>query len=264
MPQSNNGFNRFSNRIDLSDCINNYFKTEHILDMKCELCASKNTNLNSKNQGKPKGFIKKQAIAKLPECLCLQIQRNSWSDYSLEMIKQQNFVQFPTSIKIDNPKESLTKQNSDLNPNKIEENATFMMQFRKENFSLKQVGIGCLIGGNSTQTKTSMDTKNKNYNFSDSREKVKNECFELTSTIVHYGNAHTGHFISFRKSLKNKIIEKYNQNSECSGSLDTTGRIKEPSEWLQISDTHIQKCKEFQLLSNNVYMLFYDKKSLPE
>ena len=64
--------------------------------MKCENCSKDNT--------KKKGFIKKQAIAKLPECLAIHIQRNSWSGNNLEMVKQTNYVQFPLEIKIDNPK----------------------------------------------------------------------------------------------------------------------------------------------------------------
>jgi hypothetical protein len=83
----------------LYECIANYFKPEHLTEMKCENCSSENEKANPST--KRKGFIKRQAIAKLPECLCLQIQRNSWSDSSYGMIKQTNHLKFPLSIKVD-------------------------------------------------------------------------------------------------------------------------------------------------------------------
>ena len=60
------------NGVTLIECINNYFKSEHITGMKCENCTK-----NNEIPPASKGFTKKQAIAKLPDCLCIQIQRNS-------------------------------------------------------------------------------------------------------------------------------------------------------------------------------------------
>ncbi len=66
----------------------NFFKCEILNSVKCENCTSHR-------------FVKKQTISKFPECLCIHIQRNSWSDTDSEMVKKSNFVQFPLLINID-------------------------------------------------------------------------------------------------------------------------------------------------------------------
>lgn len=187
----------------LFECLNNFFKTEILTEMKCENCAK----LELKHE-KKKGIMKRQAIAKLPECLCVQIQRNSWSDLSCEMIKKTNFVQFPLKIKIDN--------NSKAN---------------MSNFSLKQVGIGGLLGGKAQST---MNILNENKNTNSNIDNF----YELRSAVVHYGSALSGHFVVFRKMLSNEA---------------------DSDNWLQISDNDIKLVKQSNLLNSNVYMLFYDK-----
>jgi ubiquitin carboxyl-terminal hydrolase 30 len=265
--------------LTLVDCINNYFKAEFIAEMKCENChnSQKENEAQMTNATKRKGFIKRQAIAKLPDCLCIQIQRNCWSDQSFDMIKQQNYVQFPLRIRIDNQsqqhshlgsslldslkkKDHLAINNSQVSsPNAdcgdeifdkisrdfIAKNNEF---FGEDNFSLRQVGIGGILGGDiSKKWVSSVQPHSNRSSLEISKEKEMNRSlshpttnatsnlhYELSSAIVHLGNAHSGHFICYRKSLSK-------QN------------------WLQISDTEIKPCKELNLLSSCVYMLFYDK-----
>lgn len=200
----------------LFECLKSFFKPELLGEMKCENCSSTTTNTPKK------GFIKKQAIAKLPDCLCIQIQRNSWSDLNYEMIKKTNYVQFPLSIKIDD---------SSLFSSNLAKNAT-------NSFSLSQVGIGGLLGGKSINKSESTDVKSQ---ISSVNNNVMGNFYELRAAVVHYGSAHSGHFVVFRKSLKKDA------NSQSS------------DEWLQISDSDIKKVKQPTLLNSNVYMLFYDK-----
>ena len=70
------------------------------------------------------------------------------------------------------------------------------------------------------------------------------------SAVVHYGSAHSGHFVCYRKPLSKNFPE--NSTNECSSNSNS-------EDWLQISDSDIKVCKQYQLLSSNVYMLFYDK-----
>ncbi len=209
--------------ITLYECINNYFRSEHITEMKCEKCHSNENESNTIKKTK-KGFIKKLAIAKLPDCLCIQIQRNSWSDRSYEMIKQYNYVQFPLNIKIDN-NNSISERKSNTSLKKIELNT----------FSLKQVCIGGLIGGKKKQNEID-ELKHQKRIESEQALRI-NQSYALRSAIVHYGNAHSGHFVAFRRPLNNF----------------------DGDEWLQISDSDIKRVPATNLLSSNVYMLFYDK-----
>ena len=168
-PLSINGFT-------LYELFYNYFKPEHLTEMKCENCSKVETSL------KKKGFIKKQAIAKLPETLALHIQRNSWSGNNLEMIKQTNYVQFPLEIKIDNAKAD-SAPNIYYNKN----NFSSLYKFVPGSFSLKQVGIGGLLGGKSLIKKSINTNEIKTSNFMRTQSEQSEHRYELKSAVVHYG-----------------------------------------------------------------------------
>jgi hypothetical protein len=152
--------------------------------MKCENCSKKNENEKTEDIKKTesKGFIKKQAIAKLPETLALQIQRNSWSDQNFEVIKQTNYVQFPLNIKIDNTSKpqlsSATNiKNQNINFLSVLGNKTDL----NTSFSLKQVGLGGLLGGNKN-VKNSQKQLEHNTNIQQSNEmrgSSSQQCYEL-------------------------------------------------------------------------------------
>ena len=223
--------------------------------MKCENCLKIN-NEPKVNETNKKGFIKKQAIAKLPETLSIHIQRNSWSDQNLEMIKRTSYVQFPLNIKIDNPE--LSKQiNTDTNDsNNDSQNIKLINLLENKlstnsSFSLRQVGIGGLLGGNRSSNITEQ--------LNEMRRKNgipligTNQSYELRSAVVHYGSALTGHFVCFRKQLDKSFLLS---ETDLSSDLNS---IPKSDDWLQISDSDIKICKQYNLLSSNVYMLFYDK-----
>lgn len=225
------------NSVTLTECINNYFKSDHITGMKCENCHREDTNKQFDTE-KSKGFIKRQAIAKLPECLSIQIQRNSWSDNGHGMIKQTNYVQFPEYIKIDSPVSTL-QNNPQAKSNNL---SNLFSQYSNNQFSLKQVGIGGLLGGNNTnKSKLSATPLKKSLVLTPNQNQQKFQQYELKSAIIHYGSAHSGHFVTYRKPLKPSVNPEY------------------ADDWLQISDSDIKRCKPYQLFSSNVYMLFYDK-----
>jgi ubiquitin C-terminal hydrolase len=233
--------------VNLYECLNNYFKPEFISDMKCENCnnikCEAAANANPKKP-KLKGFIKRQAIAKLPETLCIQIQRNSWSDQSGIMIKKTNHVKFPLSIKVDN-----------LTPGVVTSQLNVPSSPMTSSFSLKQVGIGALLGGQQQRNTTPIINKQRaESNAVSGRSPMSTpnmtspnmaHSYELRSAIVHYGSAHSGHFVAFRKPLNSSL------SSNAAASDD----------WLQISDSDIKRVKQNTLLNSNVYMLFYDKVS---
>lgn len=158
------------------------------------------------------------------------------------MIKQMSYVQFPQVIKIDSQSTS-NPQHQTFN-SKTNNLTNILTKYSNNEFSLKQVGIGGLLGGNSTKLKlNSIQTPLKKSVLLSEQPMPQQKCqqYELKSAVVHYGNAHSGHFVAYRKPL--------NQSSS-----QTSG-----NDWLQISDSDIKRCKEYQLFSSNVYMLFYDK-----
>lgn len=117
--------------------------------------------------------------------------------------------------------------------------SSILSQYSNNQFSLKQVGIGGLLGGNNKPSKVPEIPIVKTQSVTTPVETNKFQQYELKSAIVHYGNAHSGHFVAYRKPLK--------------ATSETN------DDWLQISDSDIKKCKQYHLFSSNVYMLFYDK-----
>lgn len=183
--------------------------------MKCEKC-------NKDGQDKSKrGFVKRHAMAKLPECLCIHIQRNCWSEFDYQMVKKSNYVQFPLTIKVDEYSVPCTSSATNSG------NAMF---------SFKQVGIGNLI--RSRRSSTASQTSLLSTSLPVLSGYQPSHTYELSSAIVHFGSAHSGHFVAYRKTL------------------DGAAR---PA-WLQCSDQDIKEINLSTLLNNNVYMLFYDKK----
>jgi len=163
----------------------NYFKPEHISEMKCENC--------SKDKSNKKGFIKKQAIAKLPVCLAIHIQRNSWSGNNLEMVKQTNFVQFPLEIKIDNNKnDSIFNVQNSTNKSDVKNLYNFIPNSQ---FSLKQVGIGGLLGGKSLANNINTKSSKKDTSPFENKNQASNYRYELKSAVVHYGNIQLNYFL---------------------------------------------------------------------
>ena len=259
MPPSSSFANRNlnnSSELTLIDCINDYFKAEFIDDMKCEKCSSStsttSTTTTTTTTMKSKGFVKRQAIAKLPECLCIQLQRNSWSNngYNGDLIKQTRHVKFPLRITIDN---------SDNNSNDASSSS----------FSLRNSGLENILLDKRKQKKTTNQEENPNESATASRattttttansdeEKVVNY-YMLKSAIVHYGDAHGGHFVEFRKSL-NDLDHHHNHLHNHQTTNEKHRLIKQQNNWLHISDDHIRFSKQSELISSNVYMLFYDK-----
>ncbi len=153
--------------------------------MKCENC--------SKDKSNKKGFIKKQAIAKLPVCLAIHIQRNSWSGNNLEMVKQTNFVQFPLEIKIDNNKnDSIFNVQNSTNKSDVKNLYNFIPNSQ---FSLKQVGIGGLLGGKSLANKINTTSSKKDTSPFENKNQASNYRYELKSAVVHYGNIQLNYFL---------------------------------------------------------------------
>lgn len=66
--------------------------------------------------------------------------------------------------------------------------------------------------------------------------------FQLTAVLVHHGDMHSGHFVTYRRS-------------PCSA------RPSSPfsSQWLWVSDDSVRKASLQEVLSSNAYMLFYER-----
>lgn len=70
--------------------------------------------------------------------------------------------------------------------------------------------------------------------------------FQLTAVLVHHGDMHSGHFITYRRS----------PSSTCGSSPFSR-------QWLWVSDDSVRKASLQEVLSCNAYMLFYERVRRP-
>lgn len=66
--------------------------------------------------------------------------------------------------------------------------------------------------------------------------------FQLMAVLVHHGDMHSGHFVTYRR---------------CPPS--PRGSSPFSSQWLWVSDDSVRKASFHEVLSSNAYMLFYER-----
>lgn len=64
--------------------------------------------------------------------------------------------------------------------------------------------------------------------------------FQLTAVLVHHGDMHSGHFVTYRRS-------------------PSPPHLAFSSQWLWVSDDSVRKASLHEVLSSNAYMLFYER-----
>ncbi len=70
--------------------------------------------------------------------------------------------------------------------------------------------------------------------------------FRLTAVLVHHGDMHSGHFVTYRR---------------CPASLRGTSPLS--SQWLWVSDDSVRKASLQEALSSSAYLLFYERVQRP-
>lgn len=64
--------------------------------------------------------------------------------------------------------------------------------------------------------------------------------FQLTAVLVHHGDMHSGHFVTYRRS-------------------PSPPHLAFSAQWLWVSDDSVRKASLHEVLSSNAYMLFYER-----
>lgn len=218
--------------LQLQDCLNKFVSNEIIHEVRCETC---NKITNSSNSSSPEltnksAFVKKLNFAKLPQLLCLHIQRLVWLSNG-QPLKRCEHITFPEYLDMDSYVYKSQKSNSN--------------QLTSSAFTT----IG-LIGGASTPVKRvsrptdlSLDTQmpsmsSVGYPLEGSKQSlIAKYKYKLCSVIVHLGDASSGHFICYRRGA-----QKHNE-----------------SNWYYTSDTNVLQVSLNQVLNSSAYMLFYER-----
>ncbi|XP_072035215.1 ubiquitin carboxyl-terminal hydrolase 30-like [Amphiura filiformis] len=209
-------------------------------------------------------FRKQMTIGKLPQCLCIHIQRVGWRNDGLP-IRREEHVMFTELLDMSPYRQSSAVCNNATNmcsnqmSLRIMPNETMQMQrpnghcFIGDKFLPSRQSLP-LVGGawaqlsprqtlESRQTNPTSSTEDDQDN-TENRQEASNrltDCrYKLASAVVHLGNAYSGHFLTYRRAP--------------STSLDQLCE-----NWMCVSDENVYTAVLPEVLSQKAYMLYYQR-----
>ncbi|TKS78718.1 Ubiquitin carboxyl-terminal hydrolase 30 [Collichthys lucidus] len=293
--------------MSLDQCLQHFISSETIKEVECENCTKlqRATTVNGPVlESQRTTFVKQLKLGKvtvarhhqrdihtvsvfsnvsslcqLPQCLCIHLQRLTWSNEGTP-IKRQEHVQFteylsmdrykhnastlrgqrvkcaPAPIRTENSDDSTEKPTANgteaehrNNNNKPFSNGTCSSVFLHSPGVNPQLGltydfrISVRLNKHERLTEVSLLPSFDHSLFPLSSTEY---LFQLTAVLVHHGDMHSGHFVTYRRS----------PSSTRSASLFS-------SQWLWVSDDSVRKASLHEVLSSNAYMLFYERVRRP-
>nr|5OHK_A Chain A, Ubiquitin carboxyl-terminal hydrolase 30 [Homo sapiens] len=167
--------------LTLDHCLHHFISSESVRDVVCDNCTkieAKGTLNGEKVEHQRTTFVKQLKLGKLPQCLCIHLQRLSWSSHGTPL-KRHEHVQFNEDLSMDEYK--------------YHSNASTYL-------------------------------------------------FRLMAVVVHHGDMHSGHFVTYRRSPPS-----------ARNPLSTS------NQWLWVSDDTVRKASLQEVLSSSAYLLFYER-----
>lgn len=230
--------------VSLDQCLQHFISSETIKEVECENCTKLQEGTLEVSQSQKTTFIKQLKLGKLPQCLCIHLQRLTWSSEG-SAIKRQEHVQFSEYLSMDRYKHSTSTQRAV--PSKP--------PLRHLTDHLEDSG-GLITQPTANGAEKEHHNNNQPYSngsslfhYSGVRPQLNLTCdfgseylFQLTAVLVHHGDMHSGHFITYRRS-----------------PASSRGLSQFSSQWLWISDDSVRKASLHEVLSSNAYMLFYER-----
>lgn len=225
--------------VSLDQCLQHFISSETIKEVECENCTKLQEGTVKVSQSQRTTFIKQLKLGKLPQCLCIHLQRLTWSSEG-SPIKRQEHVQFSEYLSMDRYKHRTSTQRAGpLKPLKTDSSEDELITQPTANGTEKE-------HHNNNQP---FSNGSSIIHFSGVRQQLSLTCdfgseylFQLTAVLVHHGDMHSGHFITYRRS-----------------PTSARGPSSFSSQWLWVSDDSVRKASLHEVLSSNAYMLFYER-----
>ncbi|NXQ08374.1 UBP30 hydrolase, partial [Vidua macroura] len=231
----------------LDHCLHHFISSETVKDVVCDNCTKIQAEgiLNGQSiENQRTTFVKQLKLGKLPQCLCIHLQRLSWSNQGTPL-KRHEHVQFNEFLVMDiykyrvpGPKscqEQLSQKNS-------EETTPGMKDGRagKPSDAEQPAGtISLFMNGASSSSSSSPSFLMSPGTFPLA---AFPECraplylYRLMAVVVHHGDMHSGHFVTFRRAPGAR-----------------------GSQWLWISDESVRRASLHEVLAASAYLLFYER-----
>ncbi|NXY82415.1 UBP30 hydrolase, partial [Alcedo cyanopectus] len=225
----------------LDHCLHHFISSESVKDVVCDNCTKIQAEgtLNGQSiENKRTTFVKQLKLGKLPQCLCIHLQRLSWSNQGTPL-KRHEHVQFNEFLIMDIYKYHLPAPRA-----------------RRGQPAPGETRDG--TAGKPADTEQPPGTKPLFMNGAYSSSFFMSsgtfplaafpECsspvylYRLMAVVVHHGDMHSGHFVTYRRSPASP-------RSPVGGS----------SQWLWVSDDAVRRASLQEVLSASAYLLFYER-----
>ncbi|MGH0184604.1 UNVERIFIED_CONTAM: hypothetical protein FKN15_014939 [Acipenser sinensis] len=231
--------------VTLDHCLQHFISSETIKDVECENCTKIHAGgvLNGQVvESQRTTFIKQLKLGKLPQCLCIHLQRLTWSSQGTP-IKRQEHVHFTEFLSMDSYKHRTAgqrsqRQNRAARPSIPEDSRVSPKPSDPDqsNNNKKPLTNGACSAGYLPPS-TTRPPFALTYECSSSAY-----LFRLSAVLVHHGDMHSGHFVTYRRSPPSP------KNPSAFSS-----------QWLWVSDDSVRKASLQEALSSNAYLLFYER-----
>ncbi|XP_010894675.1 ubiquitin carboxyl-terminal hydrolase 30 isoform X2 [Esox lucius] len=235
--------------VSLDQCLQHFISSETIKEVECDNCTKlqQGALVNGRVlESQRTTFIKQLKLGKLPQCLCIHLQRLTWSNEGTP-IKRQEHVQISEYLSMDRYKhraaiQRLQRISCTPKTTKAEDSGENVakttpngkdVEHHNNNKPLSNGTCSSLFlhsPGLSPQL-------NLTYEYSSSEY-----LFQLMAVLVHHGDMHSGHFVTYRRCPP----------LSCSPPPFS-------SQWLWVSDDSVRKASLQEALSSNAYLLFYER-----
>ncbi|XP_013924593.1 PREDICTED: ubiquitin carboxyl-terminal hydrolase 30 [Thamnophis sirtalis] len=222
--------------LTLDHCLRHFISSESVKGVVCDNCTkiqAEGTKGLIITEHHRTTFVKQLKLGKLPQCLCIHLQRLSWSSQGLPL-KRNEHVQFSEFLIMDlykqhfpthkpSPREGLRAEpkpgqggEQAGNSKAVLSNGTCSTPWLPPSIGFPYMAVpGC---GSPIYV------------------------YRLMAVVVHHGDMHSGHFVTFRRSPSS------------SRTPPSAG-----SQWLWVSDDVVRKSSLQEVLASSAYLLFYER-----
>ncbi|XP_048370287.1 ubiquitin carboxyl-terminal hydrolase 30 [Sphaerodactylus townsendi] len=225
---------KWGHPMTLDQCLHHFISSELVKDVVCNNCTKVEAQGSSQvAENQRTTFVKQLKLGKLPQCLCIHLQRLSWSSHGMPL-KRNEHVQFSEFLIMDiykhrfpthkwNPRSNLEASPHPNSPD-VEQ-----LDGNKPSFMNGTCSPSLLTSPIGFPFMAASDCSSPAY------------LYRLMAVVVHHGDMHSGHFVTYRRSPLSK-------NS-----------LAASNQWLWISDDVVRKTTLQEVLSSSAYLLFYER-----
>ncbi|KAI5625248.1 ubiquitin carboxyl-terminal hydrolase 30 isoform X1 [Silurus asotus] len=214
--------------VTLDQCLQHFISSETIKEVECENCTRKQAETRDSQalESQRRTFIKQLKLGKLPQCLCIHLQRLTWSPEGAP-IKRHEHVQFSEYLSMDRYKHSSATRRLRKPTAAETRDGTLANGVAPEHHNNNKP----MSNGSISSVFLRPPQLDLGHVFSSSEY-----LFRLTAVLVHHGDTHSGHFVTYRR-----------------------GPPTSNPQWLWVSDESVRQASLQEVFSSRAYLLFYER-----